>query len=128
MSEFDAKTFFKVYQKNSIEQLTPIYFIDSVWDIGLVTDDMIVLEEDTDHGTYIDITQAVRNMKLSVKSGYYPKDHWMDEHGSVEVIAGETGLIKIQILFPGVMEGGEVITIEQVGGETLTIQIGRAHV
>ena len=123
VSEFDAKTFFKVYQKNSIEQLTPIYFIDSVWDIGLVTDDMIVLEEDTDHGTYIDITQAVRNMKLSVKSGYYPKDHWMDEHGSVEVIAGETGLIKIQILFPGVMEGGEVITIEQVGGETLTIPL-----
>ena len=72
---------------------------------------MIILQEDPDHDQYIDITEAVRTMKLDTDYGYYYKDHWLDERGSLTVMAGAQGIIELEFIFPGVMEGGEEITI-----------------
>ena len=117
VSDFTAETFFKVFQKeNRTEQLTQVQFIDSVWDFGLVDENMIILQEDPDHDQYIDITEAVRTMKLDTDYGYYYKDHWLDERGSLTVMAGAQGIIELEFIFPGVMEGGEEITIT-VGDE-----------
>lgn len=123
VSEFDSRTFFKVYQKERTAELTQVQFIDSVWDIGLVESNMIVLQEDPKHNVYVDITEPVRTMKLHTEYGYYYEDHWMDENGCITVMAGEKGLINLEILFPGIMEGGEVIEITTDKGETKTIPL-----
>ena len=112
VSDFTAETFFKVFQKeNRTQQLTQVKFVDSVWDFGLVDENMIILQEDPDYDQYIDITQAVRTMKLNAEYGYYYKDHWLDEQGSITVMAGAQGVIDLEFIFPGIMEGGEEITI-----------------
>lgn len=84
---------------------------------------MIILQEDPDHDQYIDITEAVRTMKLSTQYGYYYKDHWMDERGCITVMAGANGIINLEIMFPGVMEGGEEITITVGDRETKVIPL-----
>ena len=35
----------------------------------------------------------------------------MDEHASLTVMAGSTGEIELEIMYPGVMSGGESISI-----------------
>lgn len=124
VSDFTARTFFKVFQKEDpTQELTNVQFIDSVWDFGLVDENMIILQEDPDHDQYIDITEAVRTMKLSTQYGYYYKDHWMDERGCITVMAGANGIINLEIMFPGVMEGGEEITITVGDRETKVIPL-----
>ena len=49
MSDFTARTFFKVYDKDRTAEGTRVEFIDSIRDIGLVNDRMLVLREDPDH-------------------------------------------------------------------------------
>ena len=110
MSDFTARTFFKVYDKDRTAEGTRVEFIDSIRDIGLVNDRMLVLREDPDHNGFQDITQFVKELKLQVDYGYY-EDGWMDEHASLTVMAGETGCIDLEIMYPGVMNGGEGIKI-----------------
>ena len=57
-----------------------------------------------------DITEIVREMKLQVDYGYY-SDGWMDEHASLTVMAGETGVIDLEVVYPGIMSGGEAVRI-----------------
>ena len=52
----------------------------------------------------------MKELKLQVDYGYY-EDGWMDEHASLTVMAGETGCIDLEIMYPGVMNGGEGIKI-----------------
>ena len=124
VSDFTARTFFKVFQKEDrTQELTNVEFISSVWDFGLVDENMIILQEDPDYDQYIDITEAVRTMKLSTQYGYYYKDHWMDERGCITVMAGASGIINLEIMFPGIMEGGEEITITVGDRETKVIPL-----
>ena len=113
MSDFTARTFFKVFDKDRKAEGTKVEFIDSIRDIGLVDDRMLVLREDKENNGFQDITGFVKELKLQVDYGYY-EDGWMDEHASLTVMAGRTGSINLEIMYPGIMEGGEtaMITVE----------------
>ena len=110
MSDFTARTFFKVFDPKMKAEGTKVEFIDSIRDIGMVDDQMLVLREDPAHNAFQDITDFVRSMKLQTDYGYY-SDGWMDEHASLTVMAGSTGEIELEFMYPGVMSGGEAISI-----------------
>ena len=40
--------------------------------------------------------------EAQVDYGYY-SDGWMDEHASLTVMAGETGVIDLEVVYPGIM-------------------------
>ena len=90
MSDFTARTFFKVFDPKMKAEGTKVEFIDSIRDIGMVDDQMLVLREDPAHNAFQDITDFVRSLKLQTDYGYY-SDGWMDEHASLTVMAGSTG-------------------------------------
>ena len=122
MSDFTARTFFKVFDKERTAEGTSVEFIDSIRDIGLVNDRMLVLREDPEHNGFQDITQFVKDLKLNVEYGYYD-DGWMDEHARLTVMAGETGMIDLEIIYPGVMSGGEGIKITKDQDDPVTIPV-----
>ena len=122
MSDFTASTFFKVFDKERTAEGTSVEFIDSIRDIGLVDDRMLVLREDPEHNGFQDITQFVKDLKLNVEYGYYD-DGWMDEHASLTVMAGETGMIDLEIIYPGVMSGGEGIKITKDQDDPVIIPV-----
>ena len=122
MSDFTARTFFKVFDKERTAEGTSVEFIDSIRDIGLVDDRMLVLREDPEHNGFQDITQFEKDLKLNVEYGYYD-DGWMDEHASLTVMAGETGMIDLEIIYPGVMSGGEGIKITKDQDDPVTIPV-----
>ncbi len=64
----------------------------------------------------------MKEIKLNVEYGYYD-DGWMDEHASLTVMAGETGVIDLEIIYPGVMSGGEGIKITKDQDEPFTIPV-----
>ena len=104
MSDFTARTFFKVFDPKMKAEGTKVEFIDSIRDIGQVDDQMLVLREDPAHNAFQDITDFVRSLKLQIDYGYY-SDDWMDEHASLTVMAGSTGEIELEFMYPGVMSG-----------------------
>ena len=57
MSEFNANTFFKTFDKNRVGCM--VYFVDTVEDIEIVDDNVLVLVEDAEHDAYIDITDEL---------------------------------------------------------------------
>lgn len=120
MSDFTARTFFKVFDKDMKAEGTRVEFIDSIRDIGLVDDSMLVVREAPEQGGYQDITQVVKDLKLQAEYGYYD-DGWMDEHAGVTVMAGETGSIDLEIIYPGIINGGEELKITTDQKETKTI-------
>lgn len=122
MSDFTARTFFKVFDKERKAEGTSVVWIDSIRDIGLVDDSMLVLREDPDHNGFQDVTDFVRELKLQVEYGYYD-DGWMDEHAALTVMAGKEGFIDLEIRFPGVMEGGEGVEITVDGGSVRKIPV-----
>ncbi len=106
MSSFTAETFFKVFDKERKAEGTKVVKIDSIWDVGLITDDMLILREDPAHNGFQDITQFVREQKLKVDYGFY-QDGWMDEECSFSVLSGKEGEISLRFLYPGILSGGE---------------------
>ena len=76
MSDFTARTFFKVFDPKMKAEGTKVEFIDSIRDIGMVDDQMLVLREDPAHNAFQDITDFVRSLKLQTDYGYY-SDGWM---------------------------------------------------
>lgn len=114
MSEFTADTFFKVYDKARKAEGTQVVFIDSVLDIGQVTEDMLVLREDPAHNAFQDITDVVRTMKCELIEGCY-QDGWVDESAKMRVMAGADGRIHLRFVFPGTLEGGEITSIYRDG-------------
>ncbi len=110
MSDFTAETFFKTFDKKREAPDTTIVHIDDVRDIGLVTDDMIVLQEDADHDPFLDITLPVRTFKCRYIYGAYD-DGWIDENASIQVMAGSDGIITLSFYYPGDITGEEWITI-----------------
>lgn len=122
MSDFTARTFFKVFDENRKAEGTTVQFISSIRDIGLVDDRMLVLREDPEHNGFQDITDFVRDLKLKADYGYY-EDGWMDEHASLTVMAGAEGIIDLEIMYPGIMSGGEMITITKDQEEPLKLPL-----
>lgn len=118
MSEFTADTFFKVYDKERLFTGPEVIFIDSVDDVGLVTDQMLILREEPEFNAYQDITQFVKDLKCRRILGYY-EDGWMDEEAVVKVRAGSSGVINIEMTYPGILTGEETSVIYVDGEEAL---------
>lgn len=115
MSDFTAETFFKVFDRERKAEGTQVIFVDSPRDIGLVTEDMLVLREDPAHNGFQDITQIVREEKFQVDYGFYG-DGWMDEECSFSIMSGAEGKVSFQFLYPAELAGGEKTEI-YVNGE-----------
>lgn len=120
MSEFTADTFFKVYDKSRTFAGPEVVFIDSLEDIGLINDRMLVLREEPKFNRFQDVTQFVRDLKCRRDYGYY-EDTWMDEEASVGVMAGKSGKIEIEMIYPGNLTGNERTTIYADGQEALSV-------
>jgi len=110
VSEFNANTFFKTFDKKRKAEGTEVFFVDSIRDFGQVTENMIVLREEPEFHKYQDITDMVRQLKCESIYGYY-RDGWMDESARIRVMAGSTGVIGLQLLYPGTMDGTECCSI-----------------
>lgn len=115
MSDFTADTFFKVYDKERMAEGTSVVHIEGVRDIGLVTDDMLILREEPEFDRFQDITEAVRELKCRNIYGYY-EDGWLDERAEIEVMAGGTGRITMKFYYPGELTGEQWMTI-YINGE-----------
>lgn len=116
MSDFTAKTFFKVYAyKKNLEEAKIIH-IDSIKDLPTLSDMDIVLKEDFMYDEFIDITSLVKDIKLKAIKGYY-SDGWMDENASLDVMSGDEGKIKFELMYPGEIVGDEVSIIRYDGKE-----------
>ncbi len=125
VSDFYASTFFKTFDKEKKAEGTEVRFVDSIRDFGLVTNNMLVLREDPAFYAYQDITDMVRNLKCEPVYGYY-RDGWMDESAKVRIMAGGTGVIHLQLLYPGVMEGTEETEITINGESVRTVKIDQS--
>lgn len=122
MSDFTARTFFKEFDPMRKAEGTQVRFIDSIYDIGLITNNVLVLREDPSHEGYQDVTDFVRDLKCQGVYGYY-EDGWMDESAQVRVMTGASGRIGLNIYYPGLITGNQRSTITMNGNplETLTI-------
>lgn len=111
MSDFTANTFFKVYNvnKNLIEP--EIIHVDSIKDIPDMNANTFVLQESTKNNEFIDISEAVRKIKINPIYGYY-SDGWMDERASIDILSGKEGKLSFEIIYPGQLKGNEKIIIE----------------
>ncbi len=114
MSDFAADTFFKVFDPERKAGGTTVRHIQDVREIGLVADDMLVLQEDPEHNRYIDITLPVRMLKCRGIYGYYA-DGWMDENAEIQVMAGAAGEIRMNLYYPGEITGEEWVSIYMDG-------------
>ncbi|MGL5433933.1 MAG: hypothetical protein ACRDBO_00865 [Lachnospiraceae bacterium] len=99
MSDFTAATFFKVFDRERKAAGTQVVPIDDIRDIGLVTEDMLILREEPQLNSFQDITQAVKEMKCRALYGYYA-DGWLDERAEIQVMAGSSGVIELQFDYP----------------------------
>lgn len=115
MSDFTARTFFKVYDPERQAEGTSVVHIEDVRDIGLVTDEMLILREEPEFDRFQDITQAVRELKCRSVYGYY-EDGWMDERAEIDVMTGSTGTIACKFFYPGELTGDQWMTV-YVNGE-----------
>lgn len=122
VSEFYADTFFKVFDKERKAEGTEVIFVDSIRDFGQVHNNMLVIREDPEFHAYQDITEAVRILKCEPIYGYY-QDGWMDESARIRVMAGSSGVIRLQLMYPGVMEGHEQTSIYRNGELTDQVHI-----
>jgi len=110
MSEFTGETFFKVFDKERKAEGTQVKHIDDLRQIGLVTDDMLILQEDPQHDRFLDVTEPARQLKCRSLYGYY-RDGWMDERAQVQLMAGSTGEIKMEFYYPRQVEKDQWITV-----------------
>ncbi|MEG0215056.1 MAG: hypothetical protein RR685_02795, partial [Hungatella sp.] len=117
ISDFTAQTFFKVYDKEKKFEGAELVFVDDIEDIGLVTDQMLVLREEPSFQAFQDITQFVRDLKCQRIEGYY-EDGWMDEEATVKVMAGSGGTIDLEMVYPGNLTGHESSTLYVDGEQT----------
>lgn len=122
MSRFTADTFFKVFDKERKAEGTNVVFIDSIRDIGQITDHMLVLREEPEFNAFQDITEYVRNQKCEVEYGYY-RDGWMDEEASIRVMAGASGVIKLEFMYPGNLSGRDESVIYMNGKPAKTVKM-----
>lgn len=121
MSEFTADTFFKVYDKERLFTGPDVVFIDSIDDVGLVTDQMIILREEPKFDAFQDITEFVKNLKCQRIYGYY-EDGWMDEEAVVRLRAGASGVINLEMIYPGNLTGKETASIYIDGKEVMVTE------
>lgn len=122
VSDFYADTFFKVFDKERKAEGTEVIFVDSIRDFGQVNNNMLVIREEPAFHAYQDITEAVRILKCEPIYGYY-RDGWMDESAKLRVMSGSSGVISLQLMYPGAMDGHEQTVIYQNGQPAAEVKI-----
>ena len=115
VSDFNARTFFKVFRSQKDQPDVNVIFVDSVKEIPQVTSNMVVLKEEVEFHEYSDITSVTRDLKTEIVRGYY-RDGWMDESAELNIMAGSNGIIELVFMFPGELCGGEQVELV-VNGE-----------
>lgn len=119
MSELAKDTFFKVYDKN--KKGIVIKHINSIKEIGLIDDHILVLKEDPAHDVFVDATDIYRDMKLEIIDGYY-RDGWLEEEANLNIMAGTSGEIALQFMYPGELTGEQVTNL-YVDGELVQLEL-----
>lgn len=122
MSDFTASTFLKVYDKDNAAGMTKMIPIKSIRDIGQVKQNMVILREEPAFNAYQDVTDMVREMKCESITGYY-RDGWMDEDAVIRVMAGSTGMINLELIYPQNPEGNEISRIYMNGELSKEVEI-----
>lgn len=122
MSEFYADTFFKVFDKERKAEGTEVYFVDSYRDFGQVDEGVLVIKEDAPANCFVDVTKMIRDIKCEVIKGYY-KDGWLDQEAELNIMAGEEGLVDLEFLYPGEIQGNEVISMLVNGKEYVAFEL-----
>lgn len=102
----ELQEFFHVLAHSGEKEDICLEEIDTIRDIGLVTDQMLVLWEDTEGNRFQDITQFVKEEKFKVNYGLY-EDGWMDQECSFSILGGPKGELSFRFLYPGMLSGGE---------------------
>ena len=94
---------------------TQVVHIEDIWEAGVVTEDMLILQEEPEFDRFRDITETVRNIRCRSVYGYY-RDGWMDERAEIRLMAGETGQIELNFLYPRELKPDQWLTV-YVNGE-----------
>lgn len=110
MADFTKNTFFKVYNTGKIDRMIPVNHIESIKEIGLIEEHMIVLKEDPVHDVFVDATDIYRNLKCEIIKGYY-RDGWMDEEAEINVMSGATGVVELEFMYPEALDGTQLMSI-----------------
>ena len=114
LSEFTAKTFLKVYDKDGKAKNTTIKFIDSDLDFKTIRDNAVILWEDAENNAYIEVTEFVKHQRLNYAYGSY-EDGWVDEHGKIVLMNGNKDVLKLGCYYPGTINGKQVCQIKVNG-------------
>ncbi|EHI55331.1 hypothetical protein HMPREF9333_01467 [Johnsonella ignava ATCC 51276] len=122
MSKFNADTFFKVFDPKRKAEGTEVEFVESYRDFGQVTSNMLVIKEDAAQNAFVDVTDMIRNVKCEAIEGYYT-DGWMDEQAEVNIMAGKDGLIDIEFMYPGELEGNETVYMNVDDNMTIELKL-----
>ena len=69
MSDFTADTFFKVFDKERKAENTQVVHIEDIWEAGVVTEDMLILQEEPEFDRFRDITEYSMQKCLWILSG-----------------------------------------------------------
>ena len=115
MDDFTQAEFFRVFDRLNREDCVKVVHIKDLRDIGLITDDMLVIQEDPENNRFQDITHAASLFKCRPIYGFYD-DGWLDERASVQVMAGSTGEIHLSFNYPRDLTEDQWLTV-YVNGE-----------
>lgn len=118
MSKFTEETFFKVFDRQKRKDCVAVEHIKDVREIGLITDNMLIIQEDPEHNRFQDVTHVVSTFKCRPIYGLYD-DGWVDERAQVQVMAGSTGVIDLTLNYPRDLREDQWTTI-YVNGEAQT--------
>lgn len=114
MSDFTAQTFLKVYDRDGDAKNTTIKFIDSDFDFKTITDRQVILWEDKENHAYKDVTDFVAHQRRNYAYGSYA-DGWVDEHGKIVLMNGNTDTLRLGCYYPGTITGEQVCQIRVNG-------------
>ena len=114
LSDFTARTFLKVYDKDGKGKNTEIKFIDSDLDFKTIRDNAVILWEDAANHAYLDVTDFVKHQRLNYAYGSYA-DGWIDEHGKIVLMNGNKDVLKLGCYYPGTITGNQVCQIKVNG-------------
>ena len=110
MKDYTEDRFFRVFDRQNRKDCVRIVHISDVRDIGLVTDNMLVIQEDPEHNRFQDVTHVVKTFKCRPIYGFYD-DGWLDERAKVQVMAGSTGQINMTFNYPRDLTEDQWLTV-----------------
>ena len=71
MDDFTQAEFFRVFDRLNRDDCVRVVHIKDLRDIGLITDDMLVIQEDPENNRFQDITHAASLFKCRPIYGFY---------------------------------------------------------